>query len=247
MNLFVVLPAYNETANLKPLLPSLSAVADKIRPAHMLKVIVVDDGSSDETAAVVQANPIAEYIRHDKNKGFPQALRTGLTRAIELSRDSNDAAVVMDADNTHPAETLIPMIEKFSQGYDVVIASRFTDGGSQTGVSAFRTVLSKGCGWILDRFFRVENVKDYTSSFRMIRMKTLKALASKTGGQFYKEESFVCACEFLFNLKSTGAKFSESPLKLRWDLRQGHSKMKVTKTIWGYVRLMRRMRGEKIY
>lgn len=239
MKIFAVLPAFNEAENLKPLLDSLSAVGKRLRPID-LTVIVVDDGSTDGTGNLAT-------LRHPANLGFPQALRTGLKRALELSTDANDCAVVMDADNTHPADTLIPMAEKFRHGFDVVIASRYCAGGSQRGVSPSRIFLSRACGWILDAFFKVENVKDYTSSFRMIRIGTLQALSEATGGEFFKEKSFVCACEFLFNLKSVGARFAEVPLALRYDLRIGKSKMNVARTVGGYFKLMFRLLREKIY
>jgi len=233
VHIFAVLPAFNEAENLRPLLASLSHVRERLKPDE-LTVLVVDDGSTDGTGEMAA-------IRHPKNLGFPQALRTGLARALELSKDMNDCAVVMDADNTHPAETLIPMLEKFRRGSDVVIASRYCVGGSQRGVSLFRIFLSRACGGLLSVFFRVENVKDYTSSFRMIRMKTLRSLSEATGGEFFKEKSFVCACEFLFNLKTAGARFAEVPLALRYDLRIGKSKMNVARTVAGYFKLMSRL------
>ena len=231
MRIFVVLPAYNEAENLKPLLKSLSEVRDLLAAANELTPLVVDDGSTDGTGVMAE-------IRHPKNLGFPQALRTGLSHALELSKSPGDCVVVMDADNTHPAETILAMMEEFSKGSDVVIASRYAPGGSQTGGSIFREFLSRVCGWILGTLFKVENVRDYTSSFRMIRMETLKKLSDKTGGTFFKEESFVCACEFLFNLKSAGAKFAEVPLALRYDLKVGESKMDVVRTVAGYFKMM---------
>ena len=234
MRIFAVLPAYNEAENLKPQLASLASMRERLKPKDELISIVVDDGSTDGTGELAN-------LRHPRNLGYSHALRTGLRRALELSSDPNDCAVVMDADNTHPIETLLPMKEKIDQGFDVVIASRYAPGGRQTGVPALRRFLSRACGLVFGTLFRVENVRDYTSSYRMIRMGTLNKLSDKTGGMFFKEESFVCAFEFLYNLSSVGAKCAEVPLSLRYDLKIGKSKMTVLSTVAGYFRLMFRL------
>ena len=254
MDIYAVLPAYNERENLDPLLQNFAGLKDKLKSSDALHVVVVDDGSEDGSSAIVkrfQARLDLDLVQHPKNMGFPAALRTGLSRALELAKakglKEDDAAVVLDADNTQNPELLPQMAEKIREGVDVAIASRYAPGGSQTGVSALRVVLSQICGWILQIFFPVPNVRDYTSSYRMIRLKTLEKLSEETGGQFYEAETFVCACEFLFNLKDAGAKFTEVPLALRYDLRKGASKMNVLKTVIGYFGLMRRLRRKKIY
>lgn len=103
----VILPAYNEAAALPTVLMALFAVLDE-----SCEVIVVDDGSSDETAAIARGFP-CRVIRHQRNSGKGAALRTGLAAA------RGRAVVVMDADNTYPAEA-IPQLVKLLDRYDLV-------------------------------------------------------------------------------------------------------------------------------
>lgn len=247
MQLYVVLPAYNERENLEPLLADLESV--QARLDHPLHVILADDGSQDGSAEIARGFETRldlKIIVHEKNMGFSEALRTGLKSALQWSRERrpgpDDAVLVMDADNSHPADLIFSMTGRLKKGYDVVIASRYAPGGKQVGVPRLRMFLSRACGWIFKSFFSLENVRDYTSSFRMIRLKSLENLAGKTDGRFYSEQGFVCACELLFNLKRVGARFTEVPMILRYDRKKGRSKMNVLKTIADYLGWMLRMK-----
>jgi glycosyltransferase involved in cell wall biosynthesis len=106
---WVVLPAYNEQSSLPPL---LSAIQSALEPANVpYGVIVVDDGSRDETACVAReasARLPVELISHDQNRGLAAAIRTGLAAAVERCGPA-DVIVTMDCDNTHPPR-LIPQM-----------------------------------------------------------------------------------------------------------------------------------------
>ena len=100
----VVLPAYNEEQDLPPLLDRIGWALGNTKNAF--QILVVDDGSTDRTAAVAEAAaeklPI-RLLKHSRNKGLGAAIRTGLQ---EASREDG-AVITMDADNSHdPA--LIP-------------------------------------------------------------------------------------------------------------------------------------------
>lgn len=232
--IFVILPAYNESENLPALLEKFASLNDA-------QIIVVDDGSADGTIAAAEKfqkriNLIVE--KHPKNLGLGAALRTGLKKALSIAGD-DDWIVTMDADNSHPPELIPQMIQKLrSTNSDVVIASRYADGGKEIGLAAHRKFLSWACSGILKLFFNVPGVKDYTCGYRLMKASALKKVAEKTNGEFVTETGFVCMSELLLNLAGVGAKFAESPLVLRYDLKRGQSKMKIFRTIGGYFRLI---------
>lgn len=241
MSLFIVLPAYNEAEDLPLLLERI--IQSKSAQDHCT-LIVIDDGSTDETVSVAESfkNRLEIIVaRHSKNLGLGAAFRTGLTKALSIA-GGDDLIVSMDADNSHSPELIPEMKKKIQEGTDVVIASRYAPGGAEVGVAEHRKFLSAGCSGILKLFFPIENVNDYTCGYRMMRVSILKRCGEQTGQLFFKEEGFVCMSELLLNLKRCAAKFCEVPLQLRYDLKRGASKMKIFRTIFSYLRLIFRYR-----
>ncbi len=114
-----VVPAYNEAANLGVLLPRLQAVL--AQTAANWEIVVVDDGSRDNTAQLMSAwvaNPGFRYVQLSRNFGKEPAITAGIEAAI------GDAVVILDADLQHPPELLMKMIERWAAGVDMVYAVR---------------------------------------------------------------------------------------------------------------------------
>jgi dolichol-phosphate mannosyltransferase len=128
----VVLPMYNEAPNVAHILSSLAAELDALaRPAE---VLCVDDGSTDDTAALVERyardDPRVSLVRFSRNFGKEAALAAG----IDLARGR--AVVFMDADLQHPVDLLSTLVAKWDEGYDVVDAHKTTaaDRGQESMV-----------------------------------------------------------------------------------------------------------------
>lgn len=228
----VVLPAYNEALDL---LPTLENVTDALvsRNDISASIIVVDDGSSDDTAAIAErftgACPVT-VLRHSMNKGLGAALQTGFTHAVLEA----DIIVTMDADCSHDARLIHDMIREINADHDVVIASRFVAGGDMIGVSAPRKMLSAGARMIMSSLFPHQNVRDYSSGFRAYRASILKALMTYHGAEFITEKGFACQIELLLKLREFDVQLTEVPLVLRYDQKAGESKMKIGRTISRY-------------
>jgi glycosyltransferase involved in cell wall biosynthesis len=118
-NLSVVIPCFNEAANLDRLLPRLRAVLEPLIPEW--EIILVDDGSRDNTAEVLDqwaTRPGFRAIQLSRNFGKEAALTAGLDAA------TGEAAVLMDADLQHSPNLIPAMLAKWQDGYDVVYAVR---------------------------------------------------------------------------------------------------------------------------
>ena len=248
--LWLALPAYNEERSLPALLERCIPVARALgERGWRLAVLVVDDGSRDGT--IESARPFAEklaleVIPHRVNRGLGAALRTGLGSALARATEG-DLIATMDADNTHDPALLIDMLGRLEREHaDLVIASRYAPGGGERGLSPLRSVLSRGASFVLATFAGVRGARDYTCGYRLYRAATLRRAAEAWGERLVEESGFTCMAEVLLKLGRGGAKVAESPMVLRYDLKEGASKMKMTRTIARYFELIRRIRSQSL-
>jgi len=227
----VTLPAYNEARTLPPL---LAALEDALQESSIeYRVVVVNDGSKDETGAVVKdlarSLPIT-LVEHERNCGLGDSLRTGLQVALREATD-RDIIVTMDADNTHGPGLILRMIRNIREGNDVVIASRYQPGAHLKGVPRYRRALSWGASMLFRLAFPTRNVRDFTSGYRAYRAGTLRRAFDHYGDEFVAQSGFSCMVDILLKLRDLDAIMSEVPLILRYDLKPDVSKMLVMNTI----------------
>lgn len=147
----IVIPARNEAAGLRKLLPELSLHAPNA------ELIVVDDGSTDSTRDEVVAAGF-RVVSHPYPKGNGAAIKTG-TRVA-----SGDVIVFMDADGQHQPADIAVLLEKFNEGYDMVVGARTT--GSHAGVhrAVANDLFSRFASWMV-----MQTVEDLTSGFRVVK------------------------------------------------------------------------------
>ncbi|MGH7753827.1 MAG: glycosyltransferase family 2 protein [Gemmatimonadales bacterium] len=233
----MLLPVFNEAGNLPPLLEELAAA---IRPTGAaVEVIVVDDGSTDETAtAAARAGGLpAQVVSHERNLGLARAIATGLGAILPQAADA-DVVVTMDADNTHPPSLIPAMLAEIRRGADLVIASRYVPGGLEEGVPPLRRLLSHGVGLLLRVRFGLRGVRDYSCGYRAYRTGLLRAAAARYGARLIESRGFTVMAELLLKLAPFHPVTVEVPLHLRYDRKQGASKMRLGQTIGGYLGLL---------
>jgi dolichol-phosphate mannosyltransferase len=246
--LWLALPAYNEERSLPALLERCIPVAGRLAAeGRRMGVLVVDDGSADATAERARAfadRLQIEVIPHDRNRGLGTALRTCLRSAVERCGE-DDVVATMDADNTHDPSLLPEMWQCLRERKaDVVIASRYAPGGEEVGLTALRKVLSRGASWLLTLTVPVAGARDYTCGYRVYRAPTLRRVMAAWGDRWIEESGFTCMAEVLLKLGRAGAVVDEWPLILRYDLKEGASKMKIMRTIGRYFAMAARVRRE---
>lgn len=229
--MLVVLPAYNEEANIGPLLDRIDEAMEESNLLY--EVIVVDDGSKDRTFAVLTeyAKRIPLTIsRHEVNKGLGVTIRDGLLLASQIAA-KNDIVVTMDADETHTPGLILRMVRMVREGHDVVIASRYQQGARVYGLSLPRRLISYLASWLFRIVFPTQGVKDFTCGYRAYRGSVLSSAISRYGSQFVEADGFQCMVDILLKLRKMDVIFGEAPMILRYDLKLGASKMQVGRTM----------------
>lgn len=235
--IYLALAAFNESKNLPGLFNAVEAMAQ--RSGLAVAIVIVNDGSSDNTTDVImsfQQRLNIELIQQ-KNQGFLKALSRALRQVVNIAKD-DDICITMDADNTHPAVQIPVLVDAIRKGKDLVIASRFQSGGGMRGVSWHRRVMSFGAKWVMTSFIGIPQVKDYSTAFRAYRLSLLKEAFKKYPESLLEGKGFSGMAGFLIRLSTLTKIISEVPLVLRYDVKKGVSRMNLVQTIRGYIEII---------
>ncbi len=235
--IYFIIPAYNEAANLPELLMSLRNWSiTRQEPCHL---IAVDDGSRDSTADDLTAYhglPVT-LLRHEVNRGVHEAFRSGFRAWRENPAEPHDLVVTVEADNTSSLNILDLMIARARQGDDLVLASCYAPGGEVAGTNWFRRMLSSCANLILRCTPGMPDVYTFSSFYRVYRAPFLECAMQAYGPRLIEEQGFVCVVEMLLKFGLLKGRISEVPMRLDGERRKGASKMKVVRTIQGYLGL----------
>lgn len=150
-NVSVIVPAKNEAGAIARVVSGIAAVLPQA------EIIVVDDGSSDDTARVARAAGAA-VLSHPKSLGNGAAVKSGARSA------SGDVLVFLDGDGQHDPADIPRLLEKLSDGYDMVVGAR--DAGSQASVG--RGIANRFYNWLAS-YMTNQPIEDLTSGFRAAR------------------------------------------------------------------------------
>jgi dolichol-phosphate mannosyltransferase len=244
--IYFIIPAYNEAENLPELFASLRHWSES--RSERCHVIVVDDGSRDATAAIAgsfRALPVT-LVRHEVNRGVHEVFRSGFQAWSKLPGGSDHLVVTLEADNTSSLEILDAMVKRARQGDDVVLASCYAPGGGIVGTNLFRWFLSFWANLILRCTPGMPDVCTFSSFYRVYRAPFLQRALRCYGTRFIEEQGFVCVVEMLLKFGLMNASISEVPLRLDGSRRKGASKMKILRTIGGYLSLFAHAVGGQV-
>jgi len=164
----IILPARNEAVNLVKLLPELR---QKFPDAE---IIVVDDGSSDDTLQVCAANGV-KAVSHRYSKGNGASIKTGARHA------GRDLLVFMDGDGQHKPDDVQRLLEEHAKGFDMVVGARTAATQASVGRLVANTLYNRLASWITNH-----PIQDLTSGFRVVnRRKFLQFLYLLPNGFSY--------------------------------------------------------------
>jgi len=238
-SLHVLVPMLNEAANLPALIASMRRMAAGL-PSHITaRFLIVDDGSTDgtgETAKQLAAGLDLTVLRHDERCGPGRAFATGFTHvASQLGAD--DYVATMEGDNTSRVELLSSMFVRMREGYDVILASPYLYGGAIENTTTWRVILSRVANVFVKEVLGLTGIATVSSFYRLYRGRVILDLQRCYGPGIVERAGFECMVELLLKMVYLRTTISEVPMRLDTSLRVGASKMKVLRTIAGYLRL----------
>lgn len=223
----VVVPLLNEAESIPHLAKALKRLEGKLRARYVMHVILVDDGSSDDTVSTVNCHfaawPNVELIRHPENLGIAQAIHTGLRAA------ATEFVCSLDADCTYDPLILEPMLQLLADGADLVTASPYHPQGQVRSVPAWRLMLSRGASTLYRSLLGTE-LHTFTSCCRAYRRSAVLPLPVRYDG-------FHGVAELMARVLLEGGTVVELPAVLEVR-RHGRSKLRLLRTIAGHCGLL---------
>lgn len=212
----ILIPTYNEAENIAALLKRTIQILDNA--PFQYEILVVDDVSLDNTPEIAEKILIGKgkVIRRISNtKSLSLSILDGIRQA------QGNIIVVMDGDGSHPPELIPRFIETLKEGYDLVIASRYVEGGKTEYFPLNRKIISQVACFLGKT---VTKIKDNTSGFFCIRKAALEGIELAPYGFKIGLEVFV---------KANVSKFKEIPF-IFVNRKRGKSKLNI-KSILQYL------------
>ncbi len=208
ITLSVIVPAYNEAGRIGTSLAELHEHLTSMDISY--EIIVVDDGSQDATRDIVRNLnlPDLKLIENGRNRGKGYAVRNGLGAA------AGEYAIFTDADNSAAPDQIELFLKKISEGYDMVIATRYTQSMElSSDRSRWRGLMGNTFRRIVRLLFGLPFI-DTQCGFKMLNRRAIE-LALGT----CKEDGFIFDVELLYN--AAKEKLSVSEQLLRWSHKEG--------------------------
>jgi len=215
---WVVIPTYNEAETIELIVRATDAELERLVPSEH-RILVVDDGSPDGTG--VLADSLAEelgaveVLHRPQKGGLGHAYLAGFARALECGAE---LVFEMDADFSHDPRYLSNLLAA-AQDADLVLGSRYVDGGGVRDWGLVRRLISRGGGLYARTILRVD-VRDLTGGFKCIRREVLEGIDLGS----IRAEGYVFQIEVTYRAILAGFRVREVPIIFK-DRTAGSSKM----------------------
>jgi dolichol-phosphate mannosyltransferase len=237
--LFFIVPVFNEAENLRNLFNSFRKFYIEFGNMFLVKIILVDDGSSDATVEI--ATKLAgdlnlDILKQPRNMGPGKAFARAFQHLCGQFKD-NDVIVTMEGDNTSRLELVKQMLHRLEENYDAIYASPYMYGGGIENTSTWRVFLSTMANLFVKELLGIHGIMTVSSFFRLYQGEFFRKMQSVYGPEIIECAGFECMTELTMKMVFLKAHISEIAMILDTSARIGKSRMKIWKTIMGYFSL----------
>jgi len=216
---WLILPTYNEAENIERILSAATDVLSQASPDGF-QILVVDDSSPDGTGQIVdrlaQDSSYISVLHRTQKAGLGKAYIAGFKHALESGASY---LFEMDSDFSHDPKDLKRLLERCLEGADLVLGSRYVDGGSVEDWGTLRLLVSRGGSLYARKVLGVQ-VKDLTGGFKCFRREVLENIDLDT----VRGQGYVFQIELTYRALQSGFEVAEIPITFR-DRTAGKSKM----------------------
>ena len=233
---WVVIPTYNEAANIEGIVRAAVAELDRVAP-DAYRILIVDDNSPDGTGQIADrlsaAQPQVEVMHRAAKTGLGHAYLAGFARALS---GGAELVIEMDADFSHDPRYLGPMLDAAKEA-DLVLGSRYVEGGGVEDWGLLRRLISRGGGFYARKILGVQ-IHDLTGGFKCIHRRVLETIQLET----IRAEGYVFQIEVTYRALRAGFRVKEIPIVFK-DRSVGSSKMSAriaAEAMWAVPFLRRR-------
>jgi len=210
----VIIPTYNEAENLGPITSAVLAAEPRV------DILVVDDNSPDGTGdladALAKKEPRVKVLHREKKEGLGKAYLHAFRWALDAGYQF---IIEMDADFSHDPKYLPVLLNEAISGTDLVLGSRYVDGGGTVNWGPVRRAISRG-GSLYARSILGVGIRDLTGGFKCFRRAVLEAIDLGA----VKSTGYAFQIELTYRALKAGFSIKEMPIVFE-DRRVGQSKM----------------------
>jgi glycosyltransferase involved in cell wall biosynthesis len=214
--LVIAIPAYNAAETLESVFARMPPEITRRSPHY----VVVDDGSTDDTATVARRLqsrfPALDLVRHEPNRGYGGAAKTGLARALALGAD---LVAWVHGDGQYAPESLPALLAPLeADRADIVQGSRFRGGGARRGgMPVYKIVANRVLTWMENRVFGL-GLAEYHSGYMLYRRRALELIPF----QRFTTRGFVFDQEVLATARVLGLRVVDLPIPTRYAGERSH-------------------------